>query len=117
MVSLQYLNFGAQDPFTLAVMNSATAKDDQAHKSDFEVLPVPNSSMETQPSSNKISCFEQPSVGPCEACTFKEGQIFALVQILHSFHCGQLGRAEQNVASNQRKRVAKGILPTYIWSV
>lgn len=30
------------------------------------------------------------SVGPCEACTFKDGQIFALVQILHPFHRGQL---------------------------
>ena len=28
------------------------------------------------------------TITSCEACTFKDGQIFALVQILHSFHHG-----------------------------
>ena len=52
--------------------------------------------------------LSRPIVAPCEACTFKDGQIFALVQILHSFHRGRLQTHAAGIAPESQKRLSKG---------
>ena len=53
--------------------------------------------------------LSHPDITSCEACTFKDGQLFALVQILHSFHRGPLRIREAEVVSKPQKKLPKGL--------
>ena len=56
---------------------------------------------------SKHPLSSHPTITSCGACTFKNGQIFALVQILHPFHRGQLQTHVAEIASKPQKRLSR----------
>ena len=89
--------------------------ENQNHDSEprWEALISPRQDQNTETStfhSRAISspdsdykCLCRSTITSCEACTFKDGQIFALVRILHSFHSGHLQTSEAQAVPMSRK--------------
>ena len=97
---------------------SKQSHDNTEHATENSALSLgaENTESPTPRSAITLPCHEpnhpllsHPAITSCEACTFKDGQIFALVQILRSFHHGQLRTREAEAAPKSRKRISKGL--------
>lgn len=86
-------------------------------------------SLETNDNRPSKACFQKPVqchelkdsrqslllVGSCEGCTFKDGQIFALVRVLHMSHHGLMQPQEGRIGSQSQKRLPKGMFTSIFY--